>query len=355
MDLSGVEHLYQIVPERTKSVSPENPTGEKGRGGMAIPRLDDPALPFAKAASRLGQGWKASPFIKPKAGETVTIMDVDGPGVIQHIWMATAVDWRENGRACILRFYWDHEEEPSVEVPMTDFFAVGHDLYAPVNSAVIAVNPASAMNCYWQMPFKRHARITFTNDGETDLPLLTYQITYVEKALPDNTACFHAQWRRAVTERSNPDYTILDHVAGQGKYIGTFLAWTQLSEGWFGEGEIKFYLDGDDRFPTICGTGTEDYFCGSYGFPDNFSNLYTGVHKHERKEGPIKWSLYRWHLPDPICFEKDLKVTIQALGWWPYGHYQPLQEDIASVAYWYQSEPHVRFPALPVLSLRWQR
>ena len=344
----GLGALPLLSEARTRSVSPENPTGAKGRGGRAVPDPSDPDLPHSQFAERLGQGWKVRPFLKPRAGETVTLMDVAGPGMIQHVWMTTEQDWKGNGRASVLRFYWDGEEEPSIEVPMTDFFAVGHELYAPVNSLAVVVNPMSALNCYWPMPFRKHARVTFTNEAENDLKLLAYQITYSETEVPENAGYLHAQWRRAVTDRSSPDYVILDGVKGHGRYVGTFLAWTQLSDGWFGEGEIKFYMDGDGRFPTICGTGTEDYFGGSYGFPEAYSTPYVGVPlKHEGESGPPKWSLYRWHIMDPVAFQQDLRVTIQALGWWPGLRYQPLADDIASVAYWYQREPHVPFPELP--------
>jgi hypothetical protein len=211
---------------------------------------------------------------------------------------------------------------------VSDFFAVGHNKFARVNSLAVIVNPASAFNCYWPMPFRKHARITFTNEDKDELGLLTYQITYAETEVPDYAGYFHAQWRRAVTERANPDYVIVDGIQGKGKYAGTFLAWTQLSDGWFGEGEIKFYIDGDTGFPTICGTGTEDYFCGSYGFPETYSTAYVGnVLKAAGENGPPKRSLYRWHIMDPICFDTDLRVTIQALGWWPNGKYQPLADD----------------------------
>jgi len=239
---------------------------------------------------------------------------------------------------------------------MTDFFAVGHDLFAPVNSLAVVVNPTSALNCHWPMPFRRHCRVTFTNESAKDLSLLAFQITYAETEVPDDAGYLHAQWRRAVTDRAKPEYTILDGVQGQGRYVGTFLAWTQLSDGWFGEGEIKFYIDGDTEFPTICGTGTEDYFCGSYGFPEVYTTAYAGnTLNHPGSDGPPKWSLYRWHITDPICFREDLRVTIQALGWWPNERYQPLADDIASVAYWYQNEPHAVFPGFPALEKRWPR
>ena len=239
---------------------------------------------------------------------------------------------------------------------MTDFFAVGHDLFAPVNSLAVIANPTSALNCYWPMPFRRHARVTFTNELDQDLRVLGFQITYAETEVPPEAGYFHAQWRRAVTQRANPEYVILDNVRGRGRYVGTFLAWTQLSDGWFGEGEIKFFMDGDRQFPTICGTGTEDYFCGSYDFPQTYSTAYVGnTLKHPGENGPPKWSLYRWHITDPICFQEDLRVTIQALGWWPNHRFQPLADDIASVAYWYQAEPHTAFAEFPPHEARWPR
>ncbi len=353
---SGLGSLPYLTSGESRMVSPENPTGEKGKGGMAVPNPSDPDLPFSKAAVPLGTGWKVRPFIKPRAHQTVTIMDVEGPGVIQHIWMGSNINYQGNGRATALRFYWDGETSPSIEAPLTDFFAVGHEQFARVNSLAVVVNPASALNCYWPMPFRKHAKITVTNDSEKDLDLFTYQIEYLKTPVPANAGYFHSQWRRAVTDRRNPSYTILDQVKGDGKYVGTFLAWTQLSDGWFGEGEVKFYVDGDTGFPTINGTGTEDYFGGTYGFPEVYTTAYTGnTLDHNGKGGPPKWSLYRWHVMDPVLFHKDLKVTIQALGWWPNGTYQPLADDVASVAYWYQSEPHTVFPRFPSLQERWPR
>jgi hypothetical protein len=275
-------------------------------------------------------------------------MDVEGPGIIQHIWMVEGLR-----RGHVLRFYWDGEETPSIEVPAPDFFAVGHERYAPVNSAMVAVNPANALNSYWPMPFHERARVTLTNEEAEDHLGVAYQITYALGPVPPNAATFHAQWRRASTEEVNP-YVILDGVRGEGKYVGTFLAWTQLRSGWFGEGEVKFYIDGDTEFPTICGTGAEDYFLGSYGFPESYTTLYAGtvLPADENADPPNYWSLYRWHVPDPIAFKEDLRVTVQALGWTRHGKYLKLAEDIASVAYWYQAEPHAPFPELPPVEAR---
>jgi hypothetical protein len=337
-------------------VSPENPTGAKGQGAMSIP---GPSVAFSAPAAKLGQGWKVHPFIKIPSHNTVTIMDVDGPGTIEHIWMASSPNFSGNGRATVLRFYWDGETTPSVEVPLTDFFAIGNDRFAPVNSLAVIDVPTASMNCYWPMPFRKHAKITVTNDSDKELPLFTYQVDYRLSAVPADAAYFHAQWRRATVKSSDPVYTILDGVQGEGRYVGTFLAWTQLSSGWFGEGEVKFYLDGDTKFPTIVGTGTEDYFGADYDFPALYSTAYVGnvldPKTNSPDGGPPQHSLYRWHIMDPVSFNEDLKVTIQDLGWYPNGVYQPEGDDIASVAYWYQTEPHTPFPPFPRLSERWPR
>lgn len=358
--VAGLASLPNLTPNaESRMVSPENPTGAKGQGAMAIPDPSNPDLAFSAAAVPLGQGWKVRPFIKIPAHSTATIMDVDGPGTIEHIWAASGPDFRGTGRANVLRFYWDGEQEPSVEVPLTDFFAIGNDRFAPVNSAAVVDVPAASMNCYWPMPFRKHVLITLTNDSDSILQLFTYQIDYQLSSIPQDAAYFHAQWRRTTVKSSDPTYTILDGVKGEGKYVGTFLAWTQLSTGWFGEGEVKFYLDGDQTFPTIAGTGTEDYFGAAYGFPALYSTPYVGNVLDPKSigpdGGPPQHSLYRWHIMDPINFHRDLKVTIQDLGWFPNRVYQPEGDDIASVAFWYQREPHAQFPKLPALPERWPR
>jgi D-arabinan exo alpha-(1,3)/(1,5)-arabinofuranosidase (non-reducing end) len=340
----GLGTLPLLGAARTRSISAENPTGEPGGGGRAIPARGEPKpAASARAADDLGQGWKVRPFLRVNAGQTVQLMDVAGPGVIQHIWMVEGLS-----RSHVLRFFWDDEKTPSIEVPVPDFFAVGHERFAPVNSLAVIVNPQNALNCYWPMPFRKHARVEFENQSDRDLELLAFQITYLETEIPPEAGYFHAQWRRAGTGTVNP-YVIVDGIEGRGAYAGTFLAWTQLSKGWFGEGEIKFFMDGDRQFPTICGTGTEDYFCGSYGFPASYTTAYAGttLPSGDYDDLPNSWSLYRWHIRDPIHFQKELRVTIQALGWGPDGKYLKLADDIASVAYWYQTEPHAPFPPLP--------
>ena len=345
----GLGTLPLLGRGRTRSISAENPTGGKGKGGMAVPdpTARKPAT-NAAAAHELGQGWKVRPFLRVDAGQTATLMDVQGSGIIQHIWIVENIN-----RGLVLRCYWDGEEQPSVECPVADFFAVGHGTMAPVNSLAVTVVPKNALSCFWPMPFRQRARMTLTNETDKDVTLVAYQITYVETDVPPDAGRFHAQYRQAATADQNP-YVILDGVKGRGRYVGTFLAWTQMEKGWFGEGEVKFYMDGDQEFPTICGTGTEDYFLASYGFPSAYSTLYSGstLPSNENASPPQCWSLYRWHIQDPINFEKDLRVTIQALGW-EGAKYRKLAKDrISSVAYWYQDEPHAAFPQLPALAER---
>lgn len=356
-----ISSLAVLQPGQSRSVSPENVYGEKGRGGMAEPgpvpqpevtRIGQQWTPH-ESARDLGIGWKIRPSLTIPAGSTSTIMDVAGPGVIQQIWMTPTGNWRH----AILRMYWDGEETPSVECPLGDFFACGWGQYAPVVSLAVCVNPGSAFNCYWSMPFRSHCRITVENLAGADM-ILFYQINYSLEELPENAAMFHAQFRRVNPLPYKGIYTILDGIRGRGHYAGTYMAWGVNNSGWWGEGEIKFFLDGDREFPTICGTGTEDYFCGSYNFENQktkqyeaFTTPYAGLPQIIRPDGlygsQTRFGMYRWHLTDPVRFEQDFCVTIQALGWRGGGRYLPLQDDIASVAFWYQSEPHAPFPGLP--------
>lgn len=342
----GLFDIAKLSSGKTRSISAENPNGEVGGGAKEIP--DD-----NNAGSMLGKGWKIRPCITLPKGETTVLADIDGPGTIRHIWIT--VDPKAY-RNCILRMLWDGEASPSVEVPLGDFFANGNGLRTKINSIPIAVNPNGGFNCYWPMPFKKHARIEIENQDKDDVWGFFYQITYELDEVPDDAAYFHAQWRRAVTPIDAPEHTILDNIKGKGHYVGTYIAWTQLANGWWGEGEIKFFMDGDGEFPTICGTGTEDYFGGAWCFGDTYSTAFLGYPMWHKVEGEVpKHGLYRWHMLDPIRFENDLKVTMQALGWWPNGKYQQLQDDIASVGYWYQTEPHAEFPVMLPIHLRWPR
>ncbi|MDR6554859.1 glycoside hydrolase family 172 protein [Paenibacillus qinlingensis] len=343
----GLGNLSRLSNAVTRSISPENFTGAKGQGAMATEGTG------AAGARDLGIGWKVSPSVEIEPGVEFTMGEIQGPGAIQHIWLTS----HPNGwRNLIFRFYWDDEEHPSVEVPVCDFFCNGWQERANVNSIPIAVNPAGGFNSYWLMPFRKSARITMENKNDNNA-VLYYQIDYTLTDVPDDSAYFHAQWRRSHPVAYKDVHTLIDGIQGKGHFVGTYLAWQVNNCGWWGEGEIKFYMDGDKEFPTICGTGTEDYFggawnweqpAGSYG---TYSTAYLGMHQAIKPDGLYRsqqrFGMYRWHVLDPIRFENDLKVTIQDLGWRADRRYLPQQSDIASTVFWYQAEPHAPFPSLP--------
>ncbi len=350
---AGMNSLYRLSDAKTRSISPESFTGEKGKAGMM--ELEKGT---AKDAARdLGLGWKVNPFIDIKPDSTFVLADITGPGAIQHIWLTPAGDCRH----MILRMYWDDEKEPSIEVPIGDFFASAWSEFRQISSLAICVNPGNAYNCYWPMPFRKKAKITIENINAESVRVY-YQIDYTLTQVPDDAAYFHAQFRRVNPLPYKDVYTIVDDIKGKGQFVGTYMAWGVHNSGWWGEGEIKFYMDGDSKFPTICGTGTEDYFCGSYCFLvkddatkdrkyQEYTTPYAGMPYVSKPDGVYKsqqrFSLYRWHIADPVRFDKDLKVTMQALGWREGNRYLPLQDDISSVAFWYQTEPHNKFPILP--------
>ncbi len=342
-----IGNLWRLSEARSRSISAENPTGEKGGGAKAVEGV------ASRAARGLGQGWKVDPFVRIPAGATHTMADIQGPGVVQHVWLTPAL---KQWRFAIIRIYWDDQQIPSVECPVGDFFACGWQEYAQVSSLAVCINPGSALNCYWEMPFRRRCRITMSNIGDDEM-VLYYQVDYALTEVPDDAAYFHASFRRQNPLPFGEVVTILDGVRGRGQFVGTCLAWGVNNSGWWGEGEVKFYIDGDGEFPTICGTGTEDYFCGSYNFEhpksrqyEPFTTPYAGM-SLLRPDGlyrsQMRFSLYRWHIPDPVRFQQDLRVTIQALGWRGDGRYLPLQDDVASVGFWYQSLPTAKLPDLP--------
>jgi hypothetical protein len=349
-------NLSRLSDAKTRSISPENFTGEKGKGGMADPVKNKGQRNVANAANEardLGQGWKVNPFIIINGGETFTIAEMEGPGAIQQIWMTPTGNWQFS----IIRFYWDDEKTPSIETPIGAFFGMGWNEFAPLNSLAINVNPGSAFNCYWKMPFRKKCKITVENINKEEPMRLYYQVNYTLTEVGEDEGYFHAQYRRS-NPNANALHVILDGIKGKGQYVGTYMGMGVNNNGWWGEGEIKFFLDGDKDFATIVGTGTEDYFCGSYNFENQktkqyqeFSTAYAGLHQVVRPDGVYKaqqrFGMYRWHIMDPIRFDGDLRVTIQDLGWRHGGRYLPQQSDIITVAYWYQREPHATFPVLP--------
>ena len=332
----------------TRSISPENLTGEPG-GGARTPLEEGSAR---RAARELGIGWKVNPYLVLEPGEDRLLGQISGSGAVKHIWMTPGHgDWRN----LILRIYWDDSPVPSVECPIGDFFACGWGEYAQISSLAVCLNPARAFNCYWPMPFRTGARFTLENRTDVQVPIY-YQIDYELGDVPESAGYFHAAFNRVNPLPYKGVYTIVDGIEGAGQYVGTYMAWGVNNAGWWGEGEIKFYMDGDGEYPTICGTGTEDYFCGSYDFEINqqyipFSTPYSGLAQVIKPDGcyrsQTRFGLYRWHITDPVRFKKDLRVTIQALGWRKDGRYLPLQDDIASVAYWYQNKPCNKRKPLP--------
>lgn len=350
-------NISKLSSAQTRSITAENVYGEKAKGGMAeVSATAQPEVTKIgqkwdgpnNCARDLGRTWKVRPCITLAAETVTTIMDVPGPAVIQHIWITVEP---KHYRDIILRFYWDNEKTPSVEVPVGDFFCNGWKTRTNILALPINVNPSGGFNCYFPMPFRKHARITVENRSPKDISGFFYTINYALTAIEPDEAYFHAQFRRSNPLPYKQDYVILDGIKGQGHYVGTYMAWQQNSDGWWGEGEFKAFIDGDKNYPTICGTGTEDYFGGAWGFLANYSAPFLGyldltninepraMGKHGNRH-----SMYRFHIMDPIRFAKDLKVTMQALGWRSEGRYLPLQDDLASVAYWYQSEPHHPFP-----------
>ena len=349
----SLDSLTKISTARSRSISAENVYGEPGRGGMA--EVSDTPQPEVvcigqgwgnnSCARELGQKWKVRPCITLAPAAVTTLMDVDGPGCIRHIWITVN---EKHLRNIVLRMYWDGEEAPSVEVPLGDFFCNACLHTAQIVAVPINVNPTNGMNCYFPMPFARHAKITVENLlPDEGIDGFFYTINFEELDEPAGDAYFHARFNRTNPLRYGDDYTILDGVEGSGTFVGCDMTWQQNNNGWWGEGEVKMFLDGDTEFPTICGTGTEDYFGGAWCFNKTFSSPFLGYPFGGENRTGARHSLYRFHVLDAIHFHSSLKVTIQAIGWRDKGRYLPLQDDISSVAYFYLKEPHKPFPALP--------
>lgn len=354
--MNNLDYLTTFHGEQTRSISPENLTGEKGKSCMA--------------GSHLGPGRKGNGCIKIKSQETVTIADITGPGEIRHIWI-TLTDRTVRGsfvlRDVVLKIFFDDEQYPSVISPIGDFFCNGFGMRCDINSMPIVVNPTGGFNCYFKMPFNKKCRIEIVNEHEADLENFFFTINYA--LLPheiENPLYFHAQWRRERTTTLAQDYVILDNVKGPGYYVGTYLALTALERYWWGEGEFKFYIDGDSQYPTQNSTGSEDYFGGAWAFHNRDANgrpkakcyqtpfmgypyqtnrdstrdfFQTGqanpVHGFG-DDGLPSHGLYRFHIPDPIAFSSDLKVTLQQIGNDDIRLYER-QDDVATVAYYYQA------------------
>lgn len=285
-------------------------------------------------------------------GATLTLAEIEGPAVITHIWFTIAAGDRYYPRLLTLRMYWDGEDDPSVEAPIGDFFAVGWGLDAPVESLPVAVSSnGRARNCYWPMPFRKSARITVTNDGTARVGAFYYYIDYRKyESLPADTLYFHAQYRQEIPAVSGRDYLICE-ARGRGHYVGTVLSVHQNTPGWWGEGDDKFYIDGADQ-PQMVGTGSEDYFCDAWGIR-RMANPFYGCPVTEGFQADSRHTCYRWHIPDPVPFTRSLRVTIEHRGaafdenGKMVSGFAERADDFSSVAFWYQQEPHYRFYSIP--------
>lgn len=273
-------------------------------------------------------------------GTTLEIANLTGPGIIRHIWCTTGSSDPFIGRALVLRIYWDDQESPSVEVPLGDFFGVGHGAAADFSSLPVAVSShGRSRSCYWPMPFFRQAKITVTNESRTGATLYYYVDWEKHAHLPEQAAYFHAHYRQAFPAGPG-DYTILD-TTGRGHYVGTVLSVLHTKLGWFGEGDDRFWIDGEDS-PRLRGTGTEDYFGDAWGFRP-FAAPMHGVSLWEGNFPGDRGTAYRWHLADPVRFERSLKVTIEHKGslfhesGLPLATFEERPDWLSSVAYWYQT------------------
>ncbi|HVN56750.1 MAG TPA: glycoside hydrolase family 172 protein [Bacteroidales bacterium] len=302
-------------------------------------------------------------------GETLEMANIKGPGIINHIWLTfneAAPNWLEaNGSASpaeiVIRMYWDDSPVPAVEVPLGDFFAAGFGIRNEINSIPVIVEGGDGYNCFWTMPFRKSARITVTNDGEKKVRSFYYQVDYTKVGkLPENTGYFHARYRQEFPEKTGDDYLIMK-TEGRGQYIGTVMSVRSRSPYWFGEGDAKFYIDGEKE-PSVWGTGTEDYFLSAWGLNKCIFPYFGCTYKSADSEEDlgVKFTLYRWHLNDPVRFTKSLEFRIEHKGWMSAdetqtckvdGHVER-EDDMATVAFWYQEGTAVPFATLPAYTNR---
>ncbi|TWT66332.1 hypothetical protein Pla123a_47260 [Posidoniimonas polymericola] len=343
--------LYDLsTPLVSRAVTAENPTGEPGAGGQA--------------ASALGPGRKGAPNFRLPAGETHQLCDIEGNGSIRHIWMTGS--WQQDDqrrttvlRSVVLRGYWDGQEHPSIECPIGDFMGGAHSKSVAYQSAAHSVGESAAFNFWLPMPFTSRARLTITNDSDLDVTIY-YQVDYtLGDNHPDNVGRMHANFRRANPTTPGEDFELLPKRTGKGRFLGAVMGVRTLHPGWWGEGEMKAYLDGDDKLPTICGTGSEDYVGLSYGM-QNTTHRYHGcsllekskakfpqldIPQNETVETPAEYiSMYRWHLPDPIYWKTECRITIQQIGCCYYER----DDDWSTASFWYEpvpSEPLGPFPS----------
>jgi hypothetical protein len=333
--------LYDLgTSSESRSASFENPKGEKGQGGMA--------------SNELGVGRKGFPAKNLAPGETVVLCDIEASGTIRHIWMTG--NFKDNTttlRSMVIRAYWEHQEHPSIECPLGDFMGSAHGRINAYQSAVHSTGINAALNLWLAMPFREHAKVTLSNEGAENVTVF-YQVDYtIGDRHPADLGRLHVCFRRENPTTLKEDFEILPKRTGKGRYIGAVLGIRPSEEHWWGEGEIKIYMDGDADFPTICGTGSEDYVCLSYGMQQT-PYLYHGCSWNQ--DGYV--SMYRWHLQDPVFWKKECRITIQQIG---YDHSRigetgtalyERADDWSSATFWYETVPSDPLPEFPDLLRR---
>ena len=343
-------------------------TGKKGAVDLGMAAIEEgQSAAVSSHAPTPGSNGDRIKAVKP--GETVELAGIKGPAVINHIWLTfndARPNWLEaagsaNPAEIVLRMYWDDSPVPAVETPLGDFFAAGFGIRMEVQSIPVVVEGGDGYNCYWKMPFRKSARITITNEGEKNVRSFYYQVDYTKvPALPKNTGYFHARYRQEFPEKTGDDYLIME-TEGKGHYIGTVMSMRSRSPYWFGEGDAKFYVDGEQE-PSIWGTGTEDYFLSAWGLNQGLYPYFGCSYKSMDSEEDlgVKFTLYRWHVYDPVRFTRSLKFKIEHKGWISSdetetgkvdGHVER-EDDIATVAFWYQEGTAALRDSLPPYSQR---
>ncbi|HTZ32948.1 MAG TPA: glycoside hydrolase family 172 protein [Methylomirabilota bacterium] len=338
--------------------------------GGALSSLAEPRAYTLKRVSSYDRTGGNADYRTIDPGATLTVLDEAGPGIITHVWFTLADDETYHLKKIVMRMYWDGETTPSVETPLGDFFGLGLGDYYNYESAPLSVAPTKALNSFFPLPFQQHARITVTNMGQQKVDAFYFNLDLQvhAKPLPADTLYFHAQYRQATPNKgvtndwsSNSDPRANDRknlsgdgnyvwleATGRGQFVGVTMSVLQNQDEWWGEGDDMFFIDGAKQ-PTITGTGSEDYFIGAYGFQKPFSYLLYGAPIVGEERAGSRSSLYRFHLDSPIPFAKSIRATIE------HGHANTRSDNYYSVAYWYQTEPHAPFPALPAVEERLPR
>jgi len=332
----------------TRQISAENPTGVRGGGSRTNPDGQDISLPLISPASELGAGFKVKPYIQLEAGASVDIADIAGPAVITGFFITSNISDLNLLR---LQCFWDHDPLPAVDVPVGAFFGTGHSIQNyDLFSYPVSVAPANGCTSYWSMPFDTHGRMKITNNSNKLVEIIAYRVTFEVGQELKKLPKFFARYSSTQCSIDTPIHKILDNLSSGGFYVGTTLFWTTHRKSWWGEGQIKFFLDGDHEFPSLVEAGTEDYFGGAWAFGKDaihsrpselFENEFCApffgapfIQTDENNSRRV--SMYRWHIPDPIYFNKDLRIEVQSLGWGSNKKYMIRDDLVSSVAYWYQ-------------------